>query len=190
MPCYFSPAPPSAPRSLSVIFQDQTVIVVAWLAPSDSGGRNDVVYDVNCFQCDASPDCSYRKPCSGNLEYWPMQFNIPFTHVTVTALQPNTSYFLRVTAENGVSHLHGPNSNRNAEIQFGTKISGADGTFILSLSLSLSLSRLPPTPSALALLLSLLHFIPSFLPSLFLFTSSLNSFDHGLSLTFSKFVCL
>lgn len=94
-----------------------------------------------------------------------MQFNIPYTHVTVTALQPNTSYFLRVTAENGVSHLHGPNSNRNAEIQFGTKISGADGTFILSLSLSLSLSRLPPTPSALALLLSLLHFIPSFLPS-------------------------
>lgn len=128
MSCIFSPAPPSAPRNVSVMFQDQSVIVVAWLAPSDSGGRDDVVYDVNCFQCDASPDCSYKKPCNGKLEFWPMKFNNPHTHVTVTALQPNTSYFLRITAENGVSHLYGPNSNRSAEIEFGTKISGADRT--------------------------------------------------------------
>lgn len=60
-----------------------------------------------------------------------MKFNNPYTHVTVTGLQPNTSYFLRVTAENGVSYLYGPNSNRNAEIQFGTRISGADEAFSL-----------------------------------------------------------
>ena len=207
MRCNFSPAPPSAPRNLSIIFQDQSVIVVAWLAPSDSGGRNDVVYDVSCFQCDASPDCSYRTPCNGKLEYWPMKFNNPYTHVTVTALQPNTSYFLRVTAENGVSHLYGPSSIRNAEIQFGTKISGADATFIISLSpypcvsvfplplplpllsshsLDLPLSR-PPT------LLSfyfpaLLLFLPSSFPLPFYLCPLF--FGHGLSLTFNKTVCL
>lgn len=161
---YFSPAPPSSPRNLSVVFQDQSVIVVAWLAPSDSGGRDDVVYDVNCFQCDASPDCSYRKPCNGKLEFWPMKFNNPHTHVTVTALQPNTSYFLRITAENGVSHLYGPNTNRSAEIQFGTKISGADGKLIISLSLLLSLST--PIPLRSFFSHSLIPFISSFLSSL------------------------
>lgn len=126
--CYldisFPTAPPSAPRNLSVIFQDQSVIVVAWLPPSDSGGREDVVYDINCFQCDRSPDCNYRHLCNGKLQFWPLKSNNPFTHVTVTGLQSNTSYFLRVTAENGVSYLYGPNPNRNAEIQFGTRISG------------------------------------------------------------------
>lgn len=128
MLCYlnisFPTAPPSAPRNLSVIFQDQSVIVVAWLPPSDSGGREDVVYDINCFQCDRSPDCNYRHLCNGKLQFWPLKSNNPFTHVTVTGLQSNTSYFLRVTAENGVSYLYGPNPNRNAEIQFGTRISG------------------------------------------------------------------
>ena len=173
MSCNFSQAPPSAPGNLSVIFQDQSVIVVAWLAPSDSGGRDDVVYDVNCFQCDASPDCSYRKPCNGKLEFWPMKFNNPYTHVTVTALQPNTSYFLRVTAENGVSHLYGPNSNRNAEIQFGTKISGTDYSFslplpasFLSLPLPLLSSHSSSFSPAFLLSLSILSFLPSFLLSL------------------------
>lgn len=124
---FLASAPPSAPRNLSVIFQDQSVIVVAWLPPSDSGGREDVVYDVNCFQCDSSPDCNNRHPCNGKLEFWPMKFNNPYTHVTVTGLLSNTSYLLRVTAENGVSYLYGPNSNRNAEIQFGTRISGDNG---------------------------------------------------------------
>lgn len=162
---HFSLAPPSSPRNLSVVFQDQSVIVVAWLAPSDSGGRDDVVYDVNCFQCDASLDCSYRKPCNGKLEFWPMKFNNPHTHVTVTALQPNTSYVLRITAENGVSHLYGPNSNRSAEIQFGTKISGTDGTLIISLPVLLSL----PTPIPLRSFFSpsLLPFVSFFLPPFF-----------------------
>lgn len=117
-------APPSAPRNVSIIFQDQSVIVVAWLPPSDSGGRPDVVFDITCFQCDPTGNCNSRQPCRGNLQYWPMRENNPFTHVTVTGLQPNTSYSLRIAAENGVSYLYGPNMNRNAEIAFGTRISG------------------------------------------------------------------
>ena len=81
-----------------------------------------------------------------------MKFNNPYTHVTVTALQSNTSYFLRVTAENGVSHLYGPNSNRNAEIQFGTKISGAEGSLFSSLPLPLPLPMLPMSALACSFL--------------------------------------
>ena len=120
----FSLAPPTAPRNLSIIFQDQSVIVVAWLPPSDSGGRQDVVYDITCFQCDSTGSCNNRRPREGRLQYWPMRENNPFTHVTLTGLQPNTSYILRIAAENGVSYLYGPNMNRNAEIEFGTRISG------------------------------------------------------------------
>ena len=60
------------------------------------------------------------------MQYWPKKENNKLTHVTLTGLQPNTSYVLRVAAENGVSYLYGPNSNRIVEIQFGTKISGKD----------------------------------------------------------------
>ncbi|CAH3118896.1 unnamed protein product, partial [Porites lobata] len=116
-------APPTAPRNLSVIFQDLSVIVVAWMPPSDSGGRSDVVYDITCFQCDSNGNCNNRQPCDGRMQYWPKKENNKLTHVTLTGLQPNTSYVLRVAAENGVSYLYGPNSNRIVEIQFGTKIS-------------------------------------------------------------------
>ena len=60
------------------------------------------------------------------MQYWPKKENNKLTHVTLTGLQPNTSYVLRVAAENGVSYLYGPNSNRIVEIQFGTKLSGKD----------------------------------------------------------------
>ena len=125
----FASAPPSAARNLSIIFQDQSVIVVAWLPPLDNGGREDVVYDINCFQCDPGPRCRNKQLCGGKLEFWPVRFNNHFTHVTLTGLQPNTSYMLRVTAENGVSYLYGPSPSRNAEIQFGTRISGNYAVF-------------------------------------------------------------
>lgn len=104
---------------------------MAWLPPSDSGGRTDVVYDITCFQCDLNGNCNNRQPCDGRMQYWPTKENNKFTHVTLTGLQPNTSYVLRVTAENGVSYLNGPNSNRIVEIQFGTRISGKNRKFCL-----------------------------------------------------------
>lgn len=99
---------------------------MAWMPPSDSGGRSDVVYDITCFQCDSNGNCNNRQPCDGRMQYWPKKENNKLTHVTLTGLQPNTSYVLRVAAENGVSFLYGPNSNRIVEIQFGTRISGKD----------------------------------------------------------------
>ena len=85
-----------------------------------------MVYDITCFQCDSNGNCNNRQPCDGRMQYWPEKENNKLTHVTLTGLQPNTSYVLRVAAENGVSYLYGPNSNRIVEIQFGTKISGKD----------------------------------------------------------------
>ena len=85
-----------------------------------------MVYDITCFQCDSNGNCNNRQPCDGRMQYWPKKENNKLTHVTLTGLQPNTSYVLRVAAENGVSYLYGPNSNRIVEIQFGTKISGKD----------------------------------------------------------------
>lgn len=105
------------------------------MPPSDSGGRSDVVYDITCFQCDSNGNCNNRQPCDGRMQYWPKKENNKLTHVTLTGLQPNTSYVLRVAAENGVSYLFGPNSNRIVEIQFGTRISGKDRKVCLFLLL-------------------------------------------------------
>ena len=85
-----------------------------------------MVYDITCFQCDSNGNCNNRQPCDGRMQYWPKKENNKLTHLTLTGLQPNTSYVLRVAAENGVSYLYGPNSNRIVEIQFGTKLSGKD----------------------------------------------------------------
>ncbi|XP_063219299.1 ephrin type-A receptor 4 isoform X1 [Bacillus rossius redtenbacheri] len=85
--------PPTAPQNLTVNFVDQSTVILSWNAPSFQGGRNDTVYQVECDSC--GPGVSYNP----NTEV----FND--TKVTITGLNPVTTYRFQVFAQNGVSEL-------------------------------------------------------------------------------------
>ncbi|XP_076315246.1 ephrin type-A receptor 4-like isoform X2 [Tachypleus tridentatus] len=83
--------PPSAPRNLTVDFVDQSTVVLSWQAPSYVGGRTDMSYRV---ACDA---------CGNAVSYIPSQQGFNDTKVTISGLNPVTTYRLQIFAENGVS---------------------------------------------------------------------------------------
>lgn len=45
--------PPSAPQNLSVIFVDQSNVILSWLPPEYQGGRTDTKYRIKCDVCPA-----------------------------------------------------------------------------------------------------------------------------------------
>lgn len=47
----FPPGPPSSVQNLTLVFRDQTTVVVSWERPSDFGGRHDIEYRVECIGC-------------------------------------------------------------------------------------------------------------------------------------------
>ena len=77
--------------------------MLAWQPPLDTGGRNDVMYNVTCFRCDGE-NCT--NPC-GDLKYAPARNNIVTTAVTVIGLSPSAKYNFKVYSGNGVSALAG-----------------------------------------------------------------------------------
>ncbi|XP_067128268.1 ephrin type-B receptor 2-like isoform X2 [Centruroides vittatus] len=92
MPCT---QPPSAPQNLSVSFVDQSTVVLGWQSPSYLGGRLDLEYRIACDGCGSS------------VVYTPADRGFNETKVTVSGLNPVTSYRFQVYAENGVSSLGG-----------------------------------------------------------------------------------
>ena len=88
---------------------DQSTVILTWLPPKFQGGRNDTVYRVVCDYCPTSTT------------YLPSQDNINETKVTISGLNPTTTYRFQVFAENGVS---GYDSIQAAEISATTEASG------------------------------------------------------------------
>lgn len=73
--------PPSGPQNLTVAFADQSTVVLSWLPPERYGGRQDIVYRV---QCDL---------CSGQqVTYTPPGDTFNETRVTISGLAPTTAY--------------------------------------------------------------------------------------------------
>lgn len=48
---FFISEPPSAPQNVTVIFVDQSTVILGWLPPEKSGGRGDTVYRIKCDVC-------------------------------------------------------------------------------------------------------------------------------------------
>ena len=80
--------PPSAPQNLSVTVQT-TNISLNWSAPTETGGRSDLYYQVEYSDLD-DPGAFIAK------------YNL-FTNYTIIGLKPYTSYCIQVSAHNGVS---------------------------------------------------------------------------------------
>jgi len=102
-------APPSSAQNVNPIVRRNTTVVVGWDHPLSNGGRNDIYYDVK-----------YRKVSStGPFAPAGQTSESPFT---VQGLKPVTQYYIRITAENGVSDQEaGSQDERTTEIVVDTR---------------------------------------------------------------------
>ena len=83
---------PSAPRNLTRRFLDPNTLMLTWDPPLDEGGRSDTQYKVECDVCSSLVTLSPASPSSQS-------------SVTLSHLQPGSTYTIRVFAVNGVSNL-------------------------------------------------------------------------------------
>lgn len=97
-------ATPSAPRSIEARING-SVAVLEWSEPLESGGRDDVAYNILCSEC------LERQPCRlcTRLVYAPRARGLVDRTVTIEGLQPYITYSFQIQAINGVSDMsHNP----------------------------------------------------------------------------------
>ncbi|XP_034472849.1 ephrin type-B receptor 1-B isoform X2 [Drosophila innubila] len=99
MPCY---KPPGAPMNLTLLFVDQTSAIISWSAPVKDDSllangmdkyRSDVVYKIRCTMC------------SSNVMFNPSTDTFNETKLTLTNLDPVTTYTVQIHATNGITYL-------------------------------------------------------------------------------------
>ncbi|KAM4593916.1 ephrin type-A receptor 6-like isoform 2-T2 [Odontesthes bonariensis] len=102
MPCT---RPPSAPRNLVSLIND-TALFLQWLPPSDTGGRNDITYNILCQRCDGG-DSGFTQcePCEPDLRFIPRPLGITGTSVAILDFAMQANYTFHVEALNGVCGL-------------------------------------------------------------------------------------
>ncbi|XP_023687112.1 ephrin type-A receptor 2-like isoform X1 [Paramormyrops kingsleyae] len=89
---------PSGPRKLLATVRAGK-LRLSWLAPADTGGRDDVEYSVTCQQCEAA----VCQPCGEELRFEPRPAPLREPHVTVSGLEAQLNYTFTVEARTGVS---------------------------------------------------------------------------------------
>ncbi|XP_035378301.1 ephrin type-B receptor 2 isoform X4 [Electrophorus electricus] len=97
MPCTTVPAAPQWVIS-SV---NETSLRLDWGAPRESGGREDVVYNVICKSCGSGRGACTR--CGDNVQFLPRQLGLAEPRVHVSNLLAHTQYTFEIQAVNGVS---------------------------------------------------------------------------------------
>jgi hypothetical protein len=102
----FSPTgPPSAPQNLS-FSASGTLLSLHWEPPSDTGGRQDVKYSVECFQCRATAqDGGPCQSCGTSVRFSPGTGGLTMPTVRVEGLEPYANYTFNVKAQNRVSGM-------------------------------------------------------------------------------------
>uniref|UniRef100_A0A8C9TLC2 Ephrin type-A receptor 8 n=1 Tax=Scleropages formosus TaxID=113540 RepID=A0A8C9TLC2_SCLFO len=132
---YRSPAdPPAAPCTrppstpVSVISSvNGTSVSLEWDPPLDSGGRSDLVYDVECLKCandwGQCEDCSAGSGNSGGSTERQAGLKEPW--VTVVNLVAHMNYTFRIHVLNGVSHLS-PETQQYIAVNITTNQAGRD----------------------------------------------------------------
>uniref|UniRef100_G1QSZ6 Ephrin type-A receptor 1 n=1 Tax=Nomascus leucogenys TaxID=61853 RepID=G1QSZ6_NOMLE len=97
--------PPSAPRNLS-FSASGTQLSLHWEPPADTGGRQDVRYNVRCSQCQGTAqDGGPCQPCGVGVHFSPGVRGLTTPAVHVNGLEPYANYTFNVEAQNGVSGL-------------------------------------------------------------------------------------
>jgi Eph receptor B1 len=97
MPCY---KPPGPPTNLTLLFIDQTSAILSWNPPtrssteerSDTKYRSDMVFRVKCAAC------------TSNVVFNPSSDTFRDTKLTLTNLDPVTTYTVQIHSQNGISY--------------------------------------------------------------------------------------
>ncbi|XP_036299848.1 ephrin type-B receptor 2 isoform X5 [Pipistrellus kuhlii] len=97
MPCTTIPSAPQAVIS-SV---NETSLMLEWTPPRDSGGREDLVYNIICKSCGSGRGACTR--CGDNVQYAPRQLGLTEPRVYISDLLAHTQYTFEIQAVNGVT---------------------------------------------------------------------------------------
>ncbi|KAM6172550.1 ephrin type-B receptor 2 isoform 3-T3 [Erethizon dorsatum] len=97
MPCTTIPSAPQAVIS-SV---NETSLVLEWTPPRDSGGREDLVYNIICKSCGSGRGACTR--CGDNVQYAPRQLGLTEPRIYISDLLAHTQYTFEIQAVNGVT---------------------------------------------------------------------------------------
>ncbi|XP_069775274.1 ephrin type-B receptor 2 isoform X4 [Narcine bancroftii] len=113
MPCTTTPSEPQAVIS-SV---NETSLNLEWTSPRETGGREDVVYNVICKSCGSGRGPCTR--CGDNVQFVPRQLGLAEPHVYISDLLAHTQYTFEIQAVNGVSD-QSPHSPSFASVNITT----------------------------------------------------------------------
>ncbi|XP_026062925.1 ephrin type-B receptor 1-B [Carassius auratus] len=98
MPCT---SVPSGPRNVISIV-NETSVTLEWHSPRETGGRDDIVYNIICKKCQADRrSCSH---CDDNVEFQPRQLGLTESRVFISNLLAHTLYTFEIQAVNGVTN--------------------------------------------------------------------------------------
>ncbi|XP_055044085.2 ephrin type-B receptor 2 isoform X2 [Misgurnus anguillicaudatus] len=97
MPCTTVPSAPQ--RVISSV--NETSLRLEWDTPRESGGREDVVYNIICKSCGSGRGACTR--CGDNVQFLPRQLGLTEPWVHIRDLLAHTQYTFEIQAVNGVS---------------------------------------------------------------------------------------
>ncbi|XP_075762747.1 ephrin type-B receptor 2 isoform X4 [Pelodiscus sinensis] len=97
MPCTTIPSAPQAVIS-SV---NETSLMLEWTPPRDSGGREDLVYNIICKSCGSGRGACTR--CGDNVQFSPRQLGLTEPRIYISDLLAHTQYTFEIQAVNGVT---------------------------------------------------------------------------------------
>lgn len=95
-----SPAIPSAPQAV-ISSVNETSLMLEWTPPRDSGGREDLVYNIICKSCGSGRGACTR--CGDNVQYAPRQLGLTEPRIYISDLLAHTQYTFEIQAVNGVT---------------------------------------------------------------------------------------
>ncbi|CAB1314885.1 unnamed protein product, partial [Coregonus sp. 'balchen'] len=125
MPCT---TVPSAPQNvLSIV--NETSLMLEWQPPRESGGREDVVFNIICKSCGGGRGGCTR--CGDNVQFVPRQLGLTEPRVYISDLLAHTQYTFEVQAVNGVSE-QSPYSPQYSSVNITTNQAGVRGLLMMS----------------------------------------------------------
>ncbi|KAM7407649.1 hypothetical protein PAMA_003401 [Pampus argenteus] len=94
--------PPSPPRN--VMFNlNESCLMLEWSPPSDTGGRRDLTYNVQCKRC--GPEPNQCQLCEEDLRFLPRPLGLTNATVTVMDFSVHANYTFEIESLNGVSDM-------------------------------------------------------------------------------------